>query len=129
MPEICNSVIDHPSAWTGAGLGGKAAITRQLTAAELAGFDDLIARTRHLAPQAVTRQEFDHPAVNKLIAELRSEIMDGRGVILVSGLDPKHFSPEEQVGGSVGTGSSGRRRSCFARLSQLRRTDHAHGFL
>lgn len=95
MTDICRHIIDHPSAWTAAELGGKAAITRRLNAEQIAGFDALLARTVHLAPQTVTRKDFDHPVVNELVAEVRHELMDGRGVTLLSGLDPARYTPEQ----------------------------------
>ena len=36
MTEIFRQIIDHPSAWTGAQLGGKEGLTYRLTAEELA---------------------------------------------------------------------------------------------
>ena len=95
MADICRHIIDHPSAWTAASLGGKSAITRTLSAEQIAGIDELLTRTAHLAPQAVTRKDFDHPVVNELIAEIRQELMDGRGVTLISGLDASRLSPEQ----------------------------------
>jgi hypothetical protein len=100
MREVCRELIAHPSAWKSAELnaqpgGGKAAITRQLSVDEIQAFDDLLNRTRHLAPQAVTRAEFDHPKVAGMIEELRKEVMEARGIVLVSGLDPARYSPEE----------------------------------
>ncbi len=95
MTEICRSRIDHPSAWTGAALGDKAAITRKLSAVEIAGFDALLAATRRLAPQAVTRDDFSQPAVDALAVEVKREIMEGRGLVLLAGLDPDRYSAED----------------------------------
>jgi hypothetical protein len=95
VKEICRTVIDHPSAWTSAALGGKPAITRKLTADEIRGFDELLNRTRGFAPHAVTRSDFDHPAITALAKSVKHEIMEGRGVVLLSGLDPQRYSAEE----------------------------------
>ncbi len=105
MTSIYRDLITHPSAWTSAALGGKAAITRALTKDEIQAFDTLLNRTRHLAPQAVTQSDFDHPAVAALISELRQVVMEGRGIILVSGLDPARYAPEdlERIYWGIGT--------------------------
>jgi hypothetical protein len=95
MTDVCRQIIVHPSAWTAAQLGGKSAITRQLSPEQIAGIDELLARTAHLAPQAVTRKDFDHPAVNELITEIRNELTEGRGLTLLSGLDATRLSPEQ----------------------------------
>jgi len=95
MTEICREIITHKSAWTSTALGGKEAITRELTPQEIDAFADVIGRTRDLAPQAVTREQFTHPTLDRLLAEVKSEVMDGRSVILVRGLDPTRFSPED----------------------------------
>jgi len=105
MTSICREQITHPSAWTSADLGGKSAITRNLSTDEIRAFDEVLARTRHLAPQAVSRSDFDHPTVCGLVAELRHVVMEGRGLILVSGLDPARYSPEdlERIYWGIGT--------------------------
>ncbi len=92
---ICHDFIDHPSAWTSKTVGGKDGITYRLTQQHLDAFEELLRRTRHLRPQQVTRRDFDHPAVNRLLAELREEIMDGRGVVVIAGITPDRFSEED----------------------------------
>ena len=80
---VFRDIIDHPSAWTNASLGGKEGITYRLTEQQLVAFEEVIDRTRHLHPQEVSRRDFDHPVVNDLLEELREEIMDGRGAALL----------------------------------------------
>lgn len=96
--NICRTPIVDRGAWSAAALGapdrGKTAITRKLTAAELEAFNLLLGRTRHLAPQDITEADFTHPAIDSLIREVASEVSEGRGVILLSGLDPQRYSPE-----------------------------------
>lgn len=87
--------IDHPSAWTAKTVSGKEHFTRKLTAAQVDAIDTLLAATRHLPPQEVTRAQFDHPEVNRLLAEVQQEIMHGRGVVILSGLDRSRYSPED----------------------------------
>jgi hypothetical protein len=95
MTEVYRQIIDHPSAWTGRSLGGKAAIVTPLTSGQLDAFDELLRRTRHLAPQAVTRKDFDHPALNPLLDDLFEEIQHGRGAVIVAGMTRERYSDED----------------------------------
>ena len=92
---VFRDTIDHPSAWTNASLGGKEGITYRLTEQQLVAFEEVIDRTRHLHPQEVSRRDFDHPVVNGLLEELRDEIMNGRGTVLISGITRDRFSEDE----------------------------------
>ncbi|MDX3905926.1 MAG: TauD/TfdA family dioxygenase [Pigmentiphaga sp.] len=105
MTSICRTPIDHPSAWTSRDLGGRGAITRPLRQNELDDIDRLLEQTAHLAPQAVTRGDVRQPALVGLLDELRADIMHGRGVVLVTGLDPSRYDPEqlERIYWAVGT--------------------------
>jgi hypothetical protein len=84
MTAIHDEPITHPMAWTVAGIGGRAGLTRVLTEPEHDALDALLAQTRGMPKLAVTRRDFDHPAVNRLMDEARSAIMDGRGAIVLS---------------------------------------------
>src|ERR1700760_572615 len=57
------NVITAPAAWTNRGIGGKAGLTQRLTDAQLAAFDTVLTRSRHLKPQQATRADFDHPEI------------------------------------------------------------------
>lgn len=105
MTPIHDRVIAHPAAWTAAQLGGKAALTRHLDADELAAFDALIARTRAQHPQDLERDDVAEPALARLFAELRETIMNGRGAVLVSGLDPSRYDADalERALWAIGT--------------------------
>ena len=95
MTPVHHQIIEHPSVWRGSDIAGKQAFERKLNAAELQGFDLLLARTAHLAPHDVTREAFDHPAINKLGRELKHEIMEGRGVVLLTGITREAYSDEQ----------------------------------
>jgi len=105
MTVIPTEPIHDPAAWTAGTLGGKPAITRRLRTEELAALDAVVATTSRLAPQAVTRQDFQHPVIERLAAEVQREINDGRGVVLLAGLDPSRYSPEalERIYWGLGT--------------------------
>jgi hypothetical protein len=87
--------ITTPAAWTNSGVGGKAGLTQHLTAAQLAAFDAILARSRHLGPQETSRADFDHPEINALIAGLDGTIRHGRGVVVLSGLTRETHSEED----------------------------------
>jgi hypothetical protein len=94
MTPICDHIVEHPSAWTPATLGSKDGLKLTLTEEELAAIETLLARTRHKRPQEVTRADFDHPAVDRLLDRVRDVIMNGRGILIVSGVTPARFSEE-----------------------------------
>jgi hypothetical protein len=95
MTSIYEQPIDHPSAWTARSIGGKDNLILQLQDDHLDAIDALLARTRHLPPQQVTRADFDDPLINALLRDLRDEIMNGRGIVIVSGVTPERYSEEE----------------------------------
>jgi hypothetical protein len=95
MIDICQRLIDHPSAWTAVSLGGKAGISYALNSPQLAAFDEVLARTRRKKPQEATRQDFDHPILKPLMAELFELIQNGRGAVIITGVMPERFSREE----------------------------------
>jgi len=95
MTEIFRQRIDHPAAWTSRAIGGKEGLMLRLTPAQLDGFDAILAKTRHLKPQDVTRQAFDHPAVNPLLAEVLRLIQQDRGAVIVAGVDHDRYTEED----------------------------------
>jgi hypothetical protein len=96
--------ITSPAAWTHREIGD-AGLTYRLTTAQLAAFDLLLAKTRHLKPQEVTRADFDHPEVDALTAWLDDTIRHGRGAALLSGLTRETHSEEdmERIFWGIGT--------------------------
>jgi hypothetical protein len=95
MTAIHRRRIDDRSAWTPAETNGRDGLTRRMSGDELAALDALLERTRPLAKFAITRRDFDHPAVNRLMDEVRREIMDGHGVVILAGFDPTRHDQED----------------------------------
>jgi Taurine catabolism dioxygenase TauD, TfdA family len=88
-------VITAPAAWTTGSIGGKAGLTQALTKAQIAAFDSVLKRTRHLKPQQATRADFDVPEINALAAGLDETIRRGRGAVLLTGLNRDTHSEED----------------------------------
>ena len=99
------SVITAPAAWTNASVGGKAGLTHHLTQAQLAAFDAVLARTRHLKPQQITRADFDHPEIAALAAHIADTIRHGNGFILLAGVTRETHGEDdmERIYWGIGT--------------------------
>jgi hypothetical protein len=89
------NIITGPAAWTSRGIGGKAGLVQRLTDAQLAAFDTVLARTRHMKPQQATREDFDHPEIKALTDGLSETIRYGRGAVLLTGVTPATHSEED----------------------------------
>ncbi len=93
MTEIFRSTIPPPAAWTSAELAGKATFVREPSPEALHGLDALAARLRGRELASIRRTDADDPAVNALMREVRAEVMDGRGLVVVRGPDPGRYDP------------------------------------
>jgi hypothetical protein len=98
-------VITAPAAWTNRSIGGKPGLTHHLTPAQLAAFETVLARTRHLKPQETTSADFDHPEITALTDWLSETIRHGRGAVLLSGISRATHSEEdmERIYWGIGT--------------------------
>src|SRR6266478_2110545 len=92
---INRQLVDPALAWTSETLGGKAGLVQPLSEPQLRALDEILNRTRHLAPHAVTRRDFDHPTVNALLADLRTLLIDGAGVVILRGVTLERDSHED----------------------------------
>ncbi|MBN1238809.1 MAG: TauD/TfdA family dioxygenase [Gammaproteobacteria bacterium] len=87
--------IDDPAAWESARIGGKEGLMHRIGPEHREAFDELLARTRHLPTVEIERADFDHPAVNDLMAAVRDELGHGHGAVIVSGLDAARVELED----------------------------------
>lgn len=87
--------IDHPAAWTSAEIGGKEGLVHRMGPEHAEAIWSLVEATRHKAPDQVTRAEFDHPLVNELMAAVRYEIMQGKGAVILKGIDLSNVPLED----------------------------------
>lgn len=98
MTGILRELIPFPQAWRSAELaGGKAAITRRLGSEELAACEGALAaiKAAGLGLDDLELAHFKQPALIRLMAELRREIMDGKGLVVLAGLPVESFEVEE----------------------------------
>lgn len=108
---IFEDVIDHPAAWRGPEIGGKEGLVHRMAPEHVDALWSLVDKTRHKAPTDVTREEFDDPLINDLMTAARFEIMQGRGAVILSGLDMTRCSLEDYqriywgLGTHLGVGS------------------------
>jgi len=86
MAEALPDLIDHPSAWEAARIGGREAFTHRLSAAQVDALHALADRTRDRAPDAIMRADFSHPLIDDLMRAARAQLLDGYGAIILSGL-------------------------------------------
>jgi hypothetical protein len=86
--------IDHPGAWEAARIGGKEAFMHRMGPEHVAALEQLLARTRDRAPDAVTRQDFAHPLIDELMQAAKAQLLNGYGAIIIAGLPMEHVSLE-----------------------------------
>ena len=105
MTPILQSPIVNASAWTSRSTGGKEGFVTDLTRAQLDAIDETLAAIRHIATTDITLADFAHPVLMPLIAKLRAETMDGKGAVIVRGVDTGIYSREdcERIFWGIGT--------------------------
>src|SRR5690349_7779851 len=79
--------------WRGEEMAGSGRWRRRLTAAQLAAIDAAVtrARGRGLRWDEVTAEEFPLPGLAPLFDDIRAELEDGSGLLLLQGIDPGRY--------------------------------------
>lgn len=95
MPPIYSDHINDASAWTPASLGGKEGLVRTLEGAQLTAIDQLLAALKGTPTEAITRQDFEHPALTPFLAARRDDIMNGPCVVIIRGIDTGRYALED----------------------------------
>ena len=78
---------DGPAAWTGAGIRARDDWIVELSADDRAELDAAWRATSHLPIEAIGPEDFALPTLGPKLHALRDEIIDGRGFVLLRGLD------------------------------------------
>lgn len=79
-------VVD-PAAWASAEIGGRTGLTRTLSASEQDAVNRFLDRTEGRQAESLSALDVEEPALVALAGEVRRQIMDGLGAIVVSGVD------------------------------------------
>jgi hypothetical protein len=95
MTAVYRDIIDHPSAWTAAELGGREPLTYRFSAAELAAIDEALNRTRQRGVHELVSPEFGHPVLDALMPKVQDIVLNGRGLIILSGIERGRYTDEE----------------------------------
>lgn len=87
-PAILGQPIEDPSAWRREDLEASQAHMYHLSEAEISDILDAVARVegRGLELKDITREAFTLPAFGSVLADLRREVIEGRGFVFLRGL-------------------------------------------
>jgi Taurine catabolism dioxygenase TauD, TfdA family len=90
--------IGGPCVWHGGDMAGSARWRRQLSPAQLAELDAAVAasRARGLGWEEMEAADFPLPSFVALAGDIRAELEEGSGIVLLKGIDPGRYSPDEQ---------------------------------
>jgi len=79
--------------WRGEAMAHSPRWRRQLAPAQLAEIDAAVARAkaRGLAWETMTREDFPLPSFAPLAEDIRSELEDGSGILMLRGIDPGRY--------------------------------------
>ena len=91
------AAIDHPSAWRVADFNAPTDYTIELTPAQLRDIAEAIRRIKAagLGLDDLNRTHFDWPALRPAIDEIRAQITDGRGFVVLRRLPVEDYTKDE----------------------------------
>ena len=97
LTPVFAAPIDHPGAWRVTDFTSPADYTIEFTAAQLHDIACAIRQIKAagLGLDDLQRQHFDVPSLRPLIDEIRHEIADGRGFVVVRRLPVEDYSKDE----------------------------------
>ncbi len=95
--RISEHPVEDPACWKSADLQHTTEWQYRLNRAEVADLDAALAlvRAKGLAAMQVTRADFPLPVLGARLAEIRREVLDGRGFVLVRGVPVERYSRED----------------------------------
>ena len=95
MPEI--RPVTGACVWHGSEMAGSQRWQRQLSPAQLAEIDRALisARVRDVSWETMTAADFPLPSFAPLAEEIRAELEDGCGLLLLRGIEPERYSLDE----------------------------------
>src|SRR4051794_29361755 len=83
--------------WHGRDMAGSKRWQRRLSAAPLAEIDPALAAAtaRGMLWEELTPEDFPLPAFAPVAEDIRAELEEGSGILLLRGLDPGHYTPDQ----------------------------------
>lgn len=104
-PPMPPGAITGPSAWRGADMKGSDAWIHQLTAGARVVLDAALAEVRDRDLSTIGRDQFPLPTFGATLEAMRRELLHGRGVVLVRGLEAQRYTLRELATISWGIGT------------------------
>ncbi len=95
MGSIHRAMIPPPGAWRASELGGKQALILETPSGVMHALAVLIGRLRAVPLPQITRAQAGDPLIDPWMAQVRKEVMHGRGVAIVRGPDPERYALED----------------------------------
>src|SRR5580704_16559812 len=97
VTPLCRAPIDHPSAWKVADFKTPADYTIELSAPLLRDIERAMGRIKAagLGLGDLQREHFEVPSLAPVVCEIRHQIEDGRGFVLVRRLPVEDYSKDE----------------------------------
>jgi hypothetical protein len=89
--------ITGANVWHGGDMANSARWRRSLNAAQLAEIDAALgaAKSRGVGWEAMTADHFPLPGLAPLIDDIRQELEEGSGLLLLRGIEPARYTPDE----------------------------------
>jgi len=106
-PAVLGQPLDDPAGWTRDGLAHGQAYLYRLSDAEAADIINAVSRVEDqgLDIKDITKQDFALPVFGPVLADLRAEIIHGRGFVFLRGLPVAGRSRYQQAAAFWGIGS------------------------
>jgi len=97
LTPVYGTPIDHPGAWKVADFTTAADYTIELDATRLCDIERAIRQIKEagLGLDDLRREHFDFPSLRPVIDEIRHEIEDGRGFVVLRRLPVEDYSKDE----------------------------------
>src|SRR6516164_3837344 len=130
LTPVYGTPIDHPGAWKAADFTTSADYTIELGATQLGDIERAVRQIKAagLGLDDLRREHFEVPSLRPVIDEIRRQIEDGRGFVVVRRLPVEDHSKDE-IGlifwGSAHISGAGCRRACSATGSATSRISAA----
>lgn len=97
ITPLCRAPIDHPSAWKVPDFKSPADYTIDLAAAHLRDIERALRRIKQmgLGLDDLNRDHFECPSLRPVIDEIRREIADGRGFVVIRRVPVEDYAKDE----------------------------------